>query len=248
MSSAPEVVLPKGEPWRPPGGAPSRPGDAVRLGAAAALHLLVLGAVLVITAAPPLNPAEEAALETEVIDARAFDAAYPPAPAPQASAPAPAASAPPAPALPGAAAPSAGAPVAAPAAAPPDETVRPTRMLSAQALASPKSRALRRELATLADEERIAQLCDLEAMEQIHAWRASFQPDRLVDYARAEPRLEGARFVAEGGAFRSRRGWYEVAFHCELDAGRQVVVGFAFRVGAAIPPDQWAGDNLAAVH
>ncbi|MBS7538624.1 DUF930 domain-containing protein [Ancylobacter lacus] len=259
--SAPEVVLPAGEAERPPSRRARRWADILPPAGAAMLHLAILGALLLHVAAP-LDLAEPPALETEVISARAFEALRPSGPAvppPEATATSAApeaglpATSPATPATPSAAAPAAApaapaAPSAPPAAAPPDDTVRPVRMLSAQALASPKSRALRRELATLADEERIAQLCDLEAMEQIHAWRAGFQPDRLVDYARAEPRMSGARFVAAGGAFRSRRGWYEVSFQCELDAAGQAVVGFAFRVGASIPPDQWAGYNLAAVH
>ncbi|MBS7536290.1 DUF930 domain-containing protein [Ancylobacter sonchi] len=126
--------------------------------------------------------------------------------------------------------------------------IRPTRMLSEQALADPRSRATRRALATLAEEERIAQLCDLEAMEQIHVWQPGYQPDRLVDYARADTRMRGNSLIAGGGAFRSHLKWYEVSFSCDLDAGLRRVVGFAFKVGAPIPRQDWTSLNLPAVH
>ncbi|ADH89579.1 protein of unknown function DUF930 [Ancylobacter novellus DSM 506] len=126
--------------------------------------------------------------------------------------------------------------------------IRPSRMLSERALADPRSRAARRALATLAGEERIAQLCDLEAMEQIHAWQPGYQPDRLVDYARADTRLRETTFTATGGAFRSHRTWYEVSFHCELDASLAKVVSFAFKVGEPIPREEWSALSLPARH
>lgn len=121
-------------------------------------------------------------------------------------------------------------------------------MLSDLALGQPHNRGLRRELGRLVDEDRIAQLCDLEAMEQIHAWKADFQPDRLVDYALSDTRMEGRTLTAHGGAFRSQRKWYEVSYRCELDPGLRKVVGFAFRVGAAIPREEWTADNLPSLH
>lgn len=136
----------------------------------------------------------------------------------------------------------------APRAAPPHDMIRPSRMLSERALADPRSRAARRALATLAGEERIAQLCDLEAMEQIHAWQPGYQPDRLVDYARADTRLRETTFTATGGAFRSHRTWYEVSFHCELDASLAKVVSFAFKVGEPIPREEWSALSLPARH
>ena len=48
-------------------------------------------------------------------------------------------------------------------------------MLSEKTLADPRSSQARRELATFADSERIVQLCNLEAMDQIEAWRSRRQ-------------------------------------------------------------------------
>lgn len=253
VSSLPDAVhgLLEAEERRPP---PARSAaEAARLAASALLHLGVLAALVLVGARSLPEPADAPALETEIISSRDF-AALRAVPAPAVS-PAPVPSSPAAEALPGAgaASPPAALPLTAPSLVPAKSTthpemIRPARMLSEQALDSPRSRGLRRELARLAEEDRLAQLCDLEAMEQIHAWRPEFQPDRLVDYASGDASLEGAVFTAKGGAFRSQRHWYEVSYRCELDPPRRKVVGFAFHVGAAIPREDWASYNLPAVH
>lgn len=61
--------------------------------------------------------------------------------------------------------------------------IRPATMLSGEALADPRSRQARAALRQLAYFDRREQLCNLEAMEQIHAWRDEFEPERLVAYA-----------------------------------------------------------------
>lgn len=246
VSSLPGAVhgLLEADERRPP--AARSAAEAARLAASALLHLGVLATLVLVGARGFPEPADAPALETEIISSRDF-AALRAVPAPAVS-PAPVPSSPAADALPGAGA--ASPPVhAAPAKSTTrPEMIRPARMLSEQALDSPRSRGLRRELARLADEDRLAQLCDLEAMEQIHAWRPEFQPDRLVDYASGDTALEDAVFTARGGAFRSQRRWYEVSYRCELDPPLRKVVGFAFHVGAAIPREDWASYNLPAVH
>lgn len=216
--------------------------EAAQLAVSAALHLALLAAAVLAGARSFPEPADPPALETEIISSDAFSALRA-APFPPVTSPSAEASRPSGPAY-------APAPSRAPAAKPaePPDMVRPARMLSEQALGNPRSRGLRRELERLGDEDRLAQLCDLEAMEQIHAWRADFQPDRLVDYASDDTKMEGAVFTARGGAFRSQRQWYEVSYRCELDPSLRKVVGFAFHVGAAIPREEWASYNLPTLH
>lgn len=112
-------------------------------------------------------------------------------------------------------------------------------LYSAGILASPRSRQARKGLAQLAPEERVVQLCNLEAMEQVHRWKADFDPDFLVAYAFSGVRLSGGVLKANGGAFRSERQWWRIAYSCEVAADGNSVVGFAFKVGDAIPRDQW---------
>jgi hypothetical protein len=121
-------------------------------------------------------------------------------------------------------------------------------MLSKKTLADPRSGQARRELATFADSERVVQLCNLEAMDQIEAWRSDFRPDRLVAYARSDVKMSGETIVADGAAFRSQKSWYDIKFKCEVARDHAKVVAFEFQVGDPVPRKDWEELNLPAVH
>ncbi|WP_245436985.1 DUF930 domain-containing protein [Mesorhizobium helmanticense] len=126
--------------------------------------------------------------------------------------------------------------------------IRPTEMLSAKTLADPRSRQARADLATLASDERMVQLCNLEAMDQIRKWRADFQPERVVPYAMVEETISATSITANGAAFRSRRNWYALKFTCELARDGESVTGFAFLVGDPVSREKWDELGLPAVH
>ena len=121
-------------------------------------------------------------------------------------------------------------------------------MLSGKTLADPRSRQARRDLATFADSERVVQLCNLEAMDQVQAWRSEFHPDRLVAYARADAKLAGETIEADGAAFRSGGNWYDIRFECQLSPDHAQVVAFRFEVGSPVPRKEWDELGLPAVH
>ena len=121
-------------------------------------------------------------------------------------------------------------------------------MLSGKTLADPRSRQARKDLATFADSERVIQLCNLEAMDQLHAWRDDFRPDRLVAYARSDVKSSGDRIVADGAAFRSRQNWYGVSFECEVSPDHARVVAFRFQLGDEVPRKEWDELGLPPVH
>ncbi len=104
----------------------------------------------------------------------------------------------------------------------------------------PLSRQAREMLPLLAADERAEQLCGLEAMSQIHAWKSDFEPDRVTAYAKGATKLVGRALIADGAAFRSKRRWYDLSFRCELNPDQAAVVAFAFRVGEPVPRSQWA--------
>ncbi|GLQ78154.1 hypothetical protein GCM10007881_16700 [Mesorhizobium huakuii] len=85
-------------------------------------------------------------------------------------------------------------------------------MLSAKTLADPRIRQARADLATFASDERMVQLCNLEAMDQIRRWRADFQPERVVPYATAEEKISGTTIAADGCGFPQSQKlvWSEV--------------------------------------
>lgn len=121
----------------------------------------------------------------------------------------------------------------------PPGMVHAEKLYSAGILASPRSRQARKGLAQLAPEERVVQLCNLEAMEQVHRWKADFDPDFLVAYALSAVKFSGETLKANGAAFRSKRQWWRIAYSCSVTPDRKTVVGFDFRVGDAIPREQW---------
>lgn len=120
--------------------------------------------------------------------------------------------------------------------------MRPQKMLSQGALANPRSSAARRELRTLAAEERAVQLCGIEAMEQVHAWKEELLPEAVVAYATKGLKIRGGSIVADGGAFYSAGSWYRLRFECDVRADE--VVSFAYSVGDPIPRSEWEAYSL----
>ncbi|WP_245331233.1 DUF930 domain-containing protein [Mesorhizobium sophorae] len=216
------------------------PNQASPWGISASVVLHTLLAAMLALMPLPKRPkrVEEERVSVDILTSRQFEAATRPPPAPMTPAPleAPAAAPPPA------SIPPEPQPPAAPA------MIRPTEMLSAKTLADPRSRQARADLATFASDERMVQLCNLEAMDQIRKWRTDFKPERVVPYAMAEEKITGTTIAANGAAFRSRRNWYSLKFRCQLAGDGESVVSFEFLVGDLVPRKKWDELGLPAVH
>lgn len=119
-----------------------------------------------------------------------------------------------------------------------------TKLFSADVLADPRSRKARQELRALTASDRIIQLCNIEAMEQVRRWNRSFEPDFVMAYALAGVTLGEHAAEARGGAFRSGDHWYGIEFRCEVTPDLAKVAAFEFLVGDEIPRTQWAEYNL----
>jgi hypothetical protein len=126
--------------------------------------------------------------------------------------------------------------------------IRATRFLAARSLADPASKQARLALLQLAGSDSMEQLCAVEAMDQIHAWRDDLRPDRLVAYAMADTEVAGNTILADGGAFRSGAQWFNVKYRCEVTPDHETVVSFEFLVGDPVPRQEWERRNLPAVH
>ncbi|MCA0278996.1 MAG: DUF930 domain-containing protein [Proteobacteria bacterium] len=195
-----------------------------------ALHALLL-AVLLPRPQPFRPPAEDAVAVELVAPAPARLPQQPAAPAAAPSGP----PAPPAPATaPGPEAPATGQPA----------MVKAHSFYAARLLADPRSRHARQALAGFAPDERAIQLCNIEAMEQIHRWKTELRPDLVVPYATGNLRIDAGSIHAEGAAFRAGGRWYGATFSCEVTQG--AVAAFEFSVGAEIPRDRWAEYNLVS--
>ena len=136
--------------------------------------------------------------------------------------------------------------------APPAHTARPssnarvtaTEYFAGAVLDDPRNRETRQKLATLGSDERLIQLCNIEAMEQLKRWKAGFVPDHVVAYATADPLLTATSIEATGAAVYADGNWYRLSFNCiaTSDIGR--IASFAFTLGRPIPHREWEQDNL----
>jgi len=132
----------------------------------------------------------------------------------------------------------------APADGSPDGLVRADHLMSSEVLADPRSGQARAALAGFDTADRMVQLCGIEAMEQVHAWDTRLLPDSVVAYAMAEAKIGTHEVVAEGGAIRSEKRWFNIEYRCELAPDLSRVVAFAFRLGEPIPRSGWEEHNL----
>ncbi|MBB4572245.1 DUF930 domain-containing protein [Rhizobium lentis] len=137
------------------------------------------------------------------------------------------------------------APIAPPAPKP-AEFVTASQFFSDRVLADLRSRGAREALRQLSGAERNLQLCDLEALEQVRRAQPDMQPDMLAPYAMAAEKVSGNSVEVKGGAFRSKRKWYNIRFRCALDVGSGKVASFAFLIGDAIPQAVWQEHDLVA--
>ncbi|GAB5374571.1 MAG: hypothetical protein AcusKO_10330 [Acuticoccus sp.] len=124
------------------------------------------------------------------------------------------------------------------------EFVRPQQMLAARLLEDPQNRQARQALANTVDDERVIQLCALEAMEQIAVWDDAFRPHRVNASAMRDTVLAARTLRADGAAFFSRGRWFHVRFACEVSPDLRNVVSFEFAVGGPIPRRRWAAHHL----
>jgi len=126
----------------------------------------------------------------------------------------------------------------------PGAMIRAEHFFSAATLADPRSKRAREALRQLASGERVIQLCNLEALEQIHRWKPELKPDYLMAYAMAGAKLSEDAVEADGAAFRSQQHWYNIKFKCQVAPDLATVAAFEFLVGDEIPKSQWASHDL----
>lgn len=219
---------------RPIGGVEAEAAPWRVLPVSVALHLLALALALLVAPERRLPPSSEQVVSVVILS----DAA--PAPPPRSASGAqpdgePVEAPEPAPAAPSQARPGQDGAV-----------VRARTMLAARALADPRSRDALNEWRRLYPDERIIQLCNLEAMEQVHAWKPAFEPDFVVAYAMADIKLTDVTLVAEGAALRDHRAWYNMRYKCEVAADMEAVVAFEFVLGEPIPESEWDAHYLGA--
>ncbi len=115
--------------------------------------------------------------------------------------------------------------------------------VTASAFAAGK-KGMESQLRLLDPATRLEQVCDIEAMRQIRRDPNPFRPDRAVLAATSNPETSGHIIRGSGGAFRSKGKWYGFSFKCEADGDHMNVIAFEYKLGDAIPENQWAKAGL----
>ncbi|MCM5552506.1 DUF930 domain-containing protein [Pleomorphomonas sp. NRK KF1] len=152
-----------------------------------------------------------------------------------------------------------GGPASEPAATLPEGTAKPsplpvrpstggritaTDYFAAAVLDDPRNRETRETISTLTSDERLIQLCNIEAMEQLKHWKAGFVPNSVVPYATADPLLKAASMEAPGAAVHAGGKWYRLSFACGATADLTRVASFSFKLGRPIPQREWEQNSL----
>ncbi len=210
------------EPERPP--ARELPwGSIASLGAHALLIALI---PLLATSRPIAPPPPPQAVEVELISAAELEPAIAAA------------------ATPVLAAPQAAAEPAEAESVPQNGPIEAARFLAGMILA--EDRKIAAALSTLGNDERVIQLCNTEALEQIGVARPQFAPDTLVAYAFGDMSIAAGVLIAPGGAFRSRRRWWNITLRCAVAPDYSAVTAFEFTLGDEVPETEWDAHFLTA--
>nr|WIE94545.1 DUF930 domain-containing protein [Mesorhizobium sp. WSM4875] len=90
-------------------------------------------------------------------------------------------------------------------------------------------------------DQRVANLCGSVLNEELQG--ASYSPKWLPSI----PLKVGNVLNPPVAAFSTATTWYRLSFRCEVDADATRVLSFNLRVGAEIPPGEWAGLRLPSL-
>ncbi len=123
-------------------------------------------------------------------------------------------------------------------------TVTATDYYAAAVLDDPRNQETREIISTLASDERLIQLCNIEAMEQLKHWKAGFVPNSVVPYAMADPQMKAESMEAPGAAVHAGGKWYRLSFSCGATADLARVASFTFKLGRPIPKREWEQNSL----
>jgi hypothetical protein len=123
---------------------------------------------------------------------------------------------------------------------------RSKTMLSEAEISDPKHKPLKAKLGQLETGTRTVQICDLEAILQIARSSLQYHPETVVAYAMADVVRKGELLVANGAAFQSNGSWFNLSFRCRISPRSQIVQGFEFAIGTAIPREDWETHGLPA--
>lgn len=126
------------------------------------------------------------------------------------------------------------------------ELVEATTLYTASALASRLGKATLADLDLTDPQERVIQLCNHEAIEQVRRARPKLRARFALAEARSAPALSGLSVTADGAAIHGGGRWYDLSFRCKVTPDLAGVASFAFALGAEISRSDRARLDLPA--
>ena len=91
----------------------------------------------------------------------------------------------------------------------------------------------------LPDEERARQVCIVLGIDKIRKDKRVAKADRVKTSIFSQAAFVDNTVSTKGGAVRSDKNWYHLAFTCHLDPDLRHAKDFAFELGAQIPETDW---------
>ena len=127
---------------------------------------------------------------------------------------------------------------------PPSDMKKAREIYSADALSDPR---VRQALGKLPKDRRIAQMCMVEALEQIRRASPDTVPEGLFfDPPKGTSPISSQTLLATGAAYRSGQAWYDIDFQCTVNDKADAITAFNFAIGSAVPKDQWKARQFPA--
>jgi len=124
------------------------------------------------------------------------------------------------------------------------EMQQATKFYTSDLLRRPENAQVRETLPLLAPDERIVQLCNIEALEQIRIANGGRFSDSLDTSAFEDTEISNGKLSAPLGAYRADRRWFYVTFECTPGPDLESVVGFVFDLGEEVPRELWEEHEL----
>lgn len=125
---------------------------------------------------------------------------------------------------------------------PASEMKKAKEIYSADALSDPR---IRQALGKLPKDRRIAQMCMIEALEQIRRASPDTVPEGLFfDPPKDASPVSGQTLNATGAAYRSGQAWYDIDFQCTVNDEADAITAFNFVIGGAVAKGQWKARGL----
>lgn len=115
-------------------------------------------------------------------------------------------------------------------------------MLSPMSIAHAEmTKRMEADLKSLSMDDRLEQLCDMRAMEEVAKDKSGkkHDPDRAMGYGTEDPVIDGDTITVKGGALRSHGRWHSLSYNCTATPDHMTVLHFDYVLGPYIPQSEW---------